>query len=90
VRPEVADRSAAEDGTEDCPARVCGDECDQPVIHPPERLLGEDAKVLQQDGQLRAVESRIVRPQTDPEPSICPQEVVRCQGGLVPSHSIFD
>ena len=62
MRPEVADRSAAEDGTEDGPARVCGDECDQSVVHPPERLLWEDTKVLQQDGQLRAVESRVVRP----------------------------
>jgi hypothetical protein len=62
VRPEVADRSTAEDGTEDCPARVCGDERDQPIVHSPECLLWEDAKVLQQDGQFRAVESRVVGP----------------------------
>lgn len=70
--PEVADGRTAEDGTEDSPARVCGDECDQSVVDLPESLLWEDAKVLQQDGQLRAVESRVVRPQTDPEPPICP------------------
>ena len=60
--PEVADRSTAEDSTEDGPTRVCGDECDQSVVDPPECLLWEDAKVLQQDGQLRAVEGRVVRP----------------------------
>lgn len=60
--PEVADGRTAEDSTEDGPARVCSDECDQSVIDPPELLLWEDAKVLQQDGQLRAVQSRVVRP----------------------------
>lgn len=60
--PEVADRSTTEDSTEDGPTRVCSDECDQSVVNPPEGLLWEDAKVLQQNGQLRAVESRVVRP----------------------------
>lgn len=60
--PEVADRCAAEDSTEDGPARVCGDESDQSIVNSPERLLWEDAKVLQQDGQLRTIEGRVVRP----------------------------
>lgn len=58
--PKVADRGAREDCTEERPAGVCGNDSNQRVADPPERVLRENSEILQQDGQLGAKESRVV------------------------------
>jgi hypothetical protein len=45
--PEVIDRGAREDCTEDCPARVGGDYANQRVADPSEGFLREYPQVLQ-------------------------------------------
>jgi hypothetical protein len=60
--PEVADGVAREDCTDDRPARVGGNESDQPVADLAEALLWKDPEVLEQDGQFGAKEGRVIDP----------------------------
>lgn len=58
--PEFGDRNAVEPGAEDGPGTVDRYKCNHAVAYDAHALCGENAQVLEEDGQLREDESGIV------------------------------
>jgi hypothetical protein len=88
--PEVADGVAREDCTDDRPARVGGNESDQPVADLAEALLWKNPEVLEQDGQFGAKEGRVVDPEAGPEPFAGPYDFVFGECALVTTGAVYD
>lgn len=66
--PEVANRYAQENATEDCPQTANGDKADQDIAGYLEMLLHKHSKVLEQDGSLHTEKAAVVYPDRNPEP----------------------
>lgn len=65
--PKVRDGLAEEDRAENRPARPGEDESHQAVVEGSEEAVGEDAEVLQQDGEFRQEEPEVVNDNAGPE-----------------------